>query len=69
MKKEILALLLAERGLCVKAVVAAIEAGDLLDVLEHPSPELYLGQRINYPALTFRPYAHAPFRKASPIRH
>jgi hypothetical protein len=27
--------LLADRGLCFEAVVAAIEAGDLLDVLEH----------------------------------
>jgi uncharacterized DUF497 family protein len=40
------ALLLAERGLCFEAVVAAIEAGDLLDVLAHSSPERYPGQRI-----------------------
>ena len=26
--------------------MAAIEAGDLLDVLDHPSPERYPGQRI-----------------------
>jgi len=31
------ALLLAERGLCFEAVVAAIEADGLLDVLEHPN--------------------------------
>jgi uncharacterized DUF497 family protein len=40
------ALLLVERGLCFEAVVAAIEAGNLLDVLEHPSPERYPDQRL-----------------------
>ena len=40
------ALLLAERGLCFEAVVTAIEAGDLLDVLDHSSPDRYTGQRI-----------------------
>ncbi|EAQ76440.1 MULTISPECIES: hypothetical protein [unclassified Synechococcus] len=38
--------LLAERRLCFEAVVVAIEAGDLLDVLEHPNPQRYPGQRI-----------------------
>lgn len=38
--------LLANRGLCFEAVVAAIEAGDLLDVLEHPNPDRYPGQRV-----------------------
>jgi hypothetical protein len=37
---------LTNRGLCFEAVVAAIEAGDLLDVLEHPNPDRYPGQRI-----------------------
>lgn len=40
------ALLLAERGLCFEAVVAAIEADGLLDVLEHPNQSRYPGQRI-----------------------
>lgn len=40
------ALLMAERGLCFEAVVAAIEADGLLDVLEHPIPNRYPGQRI-----------------------
>lgn len=38
--------LLADRGFCFEAVVAAIEAGDLLDVLEHPNPDRYPGQRV-----------------------
>lgn len=38
--------LLAERQLCFDAVVVAIEAGDLLDVLEHPNQQRYPGQRI-----------------------
>jgi predicted DNA binding CopG/RHH family protein len=38
--------LLAERQLCFEAVVVAIEAGDLLDVLEHPNQQRYPGQRI-----------------------
>lgn len=36
--------LLAERGLCFEAVVAAIDAGALLDVLEHPNPDRYPGR-------------------------
>lgn len=40
------ALLMAERGLCFEAVVAAAEADGLLDVLEHPNPNRYPGQRI-----------------------
>jgi hypothetical protein len=50
------ALLLAERGLCFEAVVAAIEAGELLDVLEHPCPERYSGQRIL--VVRLNDYAH-----------
>jgi uncharacterized DUF497 family protein len=40
------ALLMAERGLCFEAIVAAVEADGLLDVLEHPNPNRYPGQRI-----------------------
>ena len=38
--------LMAEWKLCFEAVVVAIEAGALLDVLEHPNPARYPGQRI-----------------------
>lgn len=38
--------LLADRQLCFEAVVVAIEAGDLLDVQEHPNQQRYPGQRI-----------------------
>ncbi|WP_255106058.1 MULTISPECIES: CopG family antitoxin [unclassified Synechococcus] len=38
--------LLAERQVCFEAVVVAIEAGDLLDVQEHPNQQRYPGQRI-----------------------
>lgn len=38
--------LMADRELCFEAVVVAIEAGELLDVLEHPSQSRYPGQRI-----------------------
>ena len=38
--------LIAERELCFEAVVVAFEAGELLDVLEHPSQARYPGQRI-----------------------
>jgi hypothetical protein len=47
---------LAERGLCFEAVVTAIEAGDLLDVLDHTSPERYPGQRIL--VVRLNDYAH-----------
>ncbi len=40
------ALLMAERGLCFEAIVAAVETDGLLDVLEHPNPNRYPGQRI-----------------------
>ena len=40
------ALLIAERGANFETVVAAIEADELLDVLAHPNPERYPGQRI-----------------------
>lgn len=38
--------LMAERRLSFEAVVAAMESGELLDVLEHPNPERYPGQRL-----------------------
>ena len=36
----------ADRGIGFEDVVFHIERGDLLDVLEHPNPERYGGQRI-----------------------
>jgi hypothetical protein len=36
----------AERGIGFEEVVFHIERGDLLDILEHPNPERYGGQRI-----------------------
>lgn len=54
------ALLMAERGLCFEAVVAAVEADGLLDVLEHPNPSRYPSQRILVVCLNA--YAHlVPF--------
>ena len=38
--------LMAERRICFEAIVVAIEAGELLDVLEHPNQARYPGQRI-----------------------
>ena len=38
--------LISDRELCFEAVVVAIEAGELLDVLEHPKQDRYPGQRI-----------------------
>jgi uncharacterized DUF497 family protein len=38
--------LLTERGLSFEAVVVAVEAGGLLDVLSHPNPTKYPRQRI-----------------------
>jgi hypothetical protein len=40
------ALLMTERGLCFEAVVAAIEADGLLDVLEHSNQSRHPGQRV-----------------------
>ena len=34
------------RGIGFEDVVFHIERGDLLDILEHPSPDRYAGQRI-----------------------
>jgi len=36
----------AERGLTFEAIVVAVEAGGLLDVLRHPNPAKYPRQRI-----------------------
>ena len=36
----------AERGIGFEDVVYHIERGDLLEILEHPHPERYCGQRI-----------------------
>ena len=36
----------AERGIGLEYIVFHIERGDLLDVLEHPNPDRYAGQRI-----------------------
>jgi len=36
----------AERGIGFEDVVFHIERGDLLDILAHPNPERYAGQRI-----------------------
>jgi uncharacterized DUF497 family protein len=37
----------AERGIGFEDVVFHIERGDLLDILAHPNPERYAGQRIS----------------------
>jgi uncharacterized DUF497 family protein len=36
----------AERGIGFEDVVFHIERGDLLDILDHPNPDRYAGQRI-----------------------
>ena len=36
----------SERGIGFEEIVFHIERGDLLDILEHPNPERYAGQRI-----------------------
>ncbi|HEY2150255.1 MAG TPA: hypothetical protein VGH34_05570 [Vicinamibacterales bacterium] len=40
------ATLKADRGIGFEDVVFHIERGDLLDILEHPNPDRYAGQRI-----------------------
>ncbi len=35
-----------ERGISFEEIVLHIERGDILDILEHPNPERYGGQRI-----------------------
>jgi hypothetical protein len=36
----------ADRGIGFEDIVFHIERGDLLDILDHPNPERYAGQRI-----------------------
>ncbi len=36
----------ADRGIGFEDIVFHIERGDLLDILEHPNPDRYAGQRI-----------------------
>jgi uncharacterized DUF497 family protein len=36
----------ADRGIGFEDIVFHIERGDLLEILEHPNPERYAGQRI-----------------------
>ena len=36
----------AERGIGFEDIVFHIERGDLLEILEHPNPDRYAGQRI-----------------------
>ena len=36
----------ADRGVGFEEIVFHIERGDLLDILEHPNPDRYTGQRI-----------------------
>ena len=36
----------ADRGIAFEEIVFHIERGDLLDILEHPNPGRYIGQRI-----------------------
>jgi uncharacterized DUF497 family protein len=36
----------AERGITFEEILFHVEHGDLLDVLEHPNPERYPGQRV-----------------------
>ncbi len=36
----------ANRGIGFEDIVFHIERGDLLDILEHPNPERYAGQRV-----------------------
>lgn len=35
-----------ERGVSFERIVLHIEQGDLLDILEHPNPQKYPGQRV-----------------------
>ena len=54
------ALLKAERGVSFERVVIAIESGGLLDIVAHPNPDKYPGQRVLVVAMDR--YAHlVPF--------
>jgi len=49
-----------ERGISFEEVVLRVEAGDVLDILEHPNMERYAGQRIF--VLEIDGYAYLPYR-------
>jgi uncharacterized DUF497 family protein len=52
--------LLADRGLSFEHVVVAVEAGGLVDIVEHPNPGRYANQRIM--VVVWDGYAHlVPF--------
>ncbi len=56
----------AERGIGFEDVVFHIERGDLLDILEHPNPDRYVGQRIFVVQRDFVPFVedeHTVFLK------
>ena len=56
--------LLLERGITFESVVVAVEAGGLLDILEHPNQARYPGQRIL--VVTWDGYVYlAPFVEES----
>lgn len=38
--------LIRERGISFEAILGSIQAGGLLDILEHPNPRKYPGQKI-----------------------
>ncbi len=38
--------LMAEREISFEEIVFHVERGDVLDILEHPNPEKYAGQRV-----------------------
>jgi uncharacterized DUF497 family protein len=40
-------LLIEERGISFEEIVAYIEAGNLIDTIEHPNPKKYPGQRVH----------------------
>lgn len=48
--------LIGQRGVSFEAVVVALNAGDILDVFEHPNQDRYLGQRIY--VVKLNDYAH-----------
>jgi hypothetical protein len=55
----------AERGIGFEDVVFHIERGNLLDILEHPNPDRYAGQRnLRRPARGLRVLAAVRGRRA-----
>jgi hypothetical protein len=57
----------AERGIGFEEVVFHIERGDLLDILEHPNPDRYVGQRIF--VVRREAYVYLVPFPSSPARH